>query len=105
MMWRWSLLFVVIRYLISSLFYRWKFEYNNLNDNMEVINYLHDTLTTNLLALIIAMKYNIYISFVTISYMISIILYPIIVFCGLLLFTDVEFVALSSSVRFVVLSV
>ncbi len=40
--------------------------------------------------------------------MISIILYPIIVFCGLIitvLFTDVQFEAIDNTVRFVILCV
>lgn len=119
MMWWWALSFVLLRYLISSLSFRFVsfgiyqlLPFNEGEEDsspkmtqMHVINYLYGTITPNLLSLIIAMKYNIYISFITISYMISIVLYPVIAFCGLLLFTGVGFDAMQESVRIVVYSV
>ena len=105
MVWWWSLSFVLFRYLMSSLSFRLISFYIDDNNDMTVINYLYGTLTPNLLSLIIAMKYNIYISFITISYMISIILYPIIGFCGLLLFTGLGFDTMKQSVQYVIYSV
>merc|ERR1719361_1324596 len=50
------------------------------------------------------MKYNIYISFITLCYVMSVVVYPVIAFCGLLLFTAVEFDAMKHSVGSTVLA-
>ena len=106
----WALSFVVGRYLLSSLSFRFISTgiYEALsqpeNDDMMVVNVIYGALAPTLLPLVVAMKYNIYISFITLCYIVSIVVYPLITCCGLLLFITVACDAMKEAVGTAVLA-
>ena len=116
MIYVWAFAFVLLKYSFASIIfyfiaetiYRFDFFHrSNGGDNtfaeiqreMNALNYLYGTLPSNLLALVLAMKYNIYISFIMISYLISMLIYPLVSFVGLILVTVVQINALRSAIH------
>merc|ERR1719295_1643 len=99
MMWWWSLSFVLVRYLASSLTFRlMNLVFIPERADMSLVTYIYGISPSTLLPLIVAMKYSVYINFMTLCHLLSAVVYPLVVFCGLLLFSSLDTDVMTESV-------